>query len=158
MFGNEKWQIERVISEVELLSKENIVFFSDEIEKHIIPDLKEKDSKDLSEGKAVQVVVYDEDTKNSFNLKLTFQQPFYHLSDTTELFEKMELTPGQRIGFRYEGWFATLVVKRWRSWDLHLLNQWRHFDNLHHWPIDGSLSLVDGVRRLDLRQAMEVRG
>ncbi|KAI9191525.1 hypothetical protein LWI28_009541 [Acer negundo] len=99
MFGNEKWQIERVISEVELLSKENIVFFSDEIEKHIIPDLKEKDSKDLSEGKAVQVVVYDEDTKNSFNLKLTFQQPFYHLSDTTELFEKMELTPGQRIGF-----------------------------------------------------------
>ncbi|TXG60983.1 hypothetical protein EZV62_012346 [Acer yangbiense] len=101
MFGNEKWQIERVISEVELLSKENIVFFSDEIEKHIIPYLKEKDSKDLREGKAVQVVVYDEDTKNSFNLKLTFQQPFYHLSDTTELFEKMELTPGQRIGFRH---------------------------------------------------------
>ncbi|KAK0571683.1 hypothetical protein LWI29_019912 [Acer saccharum] len=111
MFGNEKWQIERVISEVELLSKENIVFFSDEIEKHIIPYLKGKDSKDLREGKAVHVVVYDEDTKNSFNLKLTFQQPFYHLSDTTELFEKMELTPGQRIGFRYEGWFATLVVK-----------------------------------------------
>ncbi|KAK1548740.1 hypothetical protein Q3G72_027214 [Acer saccharum] len=124
MFGNEKWQIERVISEVELLSKENIVFFSDEIEKHIIPYLKGKDSKDLREGKAVHVVVYDEDTKNSFNLKLTFQQPFYHLSDTTELFEKMELTPGQRIGFRYEGWFATLVVKR--SPDLHRFSDGDH--------------------------------
>ncbi|KAL5836377.1 hypothetical protein ACOSQ3_015927 [Xanthoceras sorbifolium] len=111
MFGNDKWQIVRVMSEPDMLSKQDIIFFTDEVEQFIIPDMKEKDGRDLREGKAVDVLGYNEDTARSFKLKLRYQQPFYHLTDTTELIDEMGLSSGQRIGFRFEGWFATLVVK-----------------------------------------------
>lgn len=111
MFGNDYWQFEKVISESDLISKKYITLLRYDVETYIIPELKKKDGNDLKQGKAVDFLVYEDDSKNYFKLKLKFEQFFYHLSDATQLYEVMGLTSGKRLGFRYEGWFATLVVK-----------------------------------------------
>lgn len=73
--------------------------------------LKRKYRSDLRDGKAITVCAYDDDTRDIYELKLQFEPPYYRLKDTIELFEKKRTSAGQRIGFRYEAHFATLVFK-----------------------------------------------
>ncbi|EOY31824.1 hypothetical protein QQP08_027106 [Theobroma cacao] len=111
MFGREEWQFERIISEADLNQKEDIIVLVPEVHKYFIPLLKNKDAKDLTEGKAIDILLFDEDFKAYYKLNLHFSRPYFLLWDTTEFYQKKRLTVGQRLGFRYEGWFAMLVVK-----------------------------------------------
>ena len=111
MFGREEWEFQRIISEVDLDQKGDIIVLVTEVNKYIIPGLKKKDVKDLEEGKAIDILLFDEDSKAYYNLKMNFSRPYFSLWDTTEFYENKRLSVGQRLGFRYEGCFAMLVVK-----------------------------------------------
>ncbi|GLT57790.1 hypothetical protein SLA2020_307390 [Shorea laevis] len=108
MFGNDEWQIERIV----LSRKEEVIFLVEEVDTYILPSLKRREVGDLKEGKAIDILVYDEDTRDYYRLKLNYERPYYFLRNTSELYKKKGVSDGQRIGFRYEEQFATLVVKR----------------------------------------------
>ncbi|XVE79997.1 hypothetical protein DITRI_Ditri14bG0103200 [Diplodiscus trichospermus] len=111
MFGREEWQFERIITEADLEQKEDIIVTVTEVNKHIIPGLKEKDAKDLAEGKEIDILLFDQDTKAYYKLKLNFNRPYFYLWDTSGFYHDKRLVVGQRLGFRYEDCFAMLVVK-----------------------------------------------
>lgn len=111
MFGDERWQFQRIVSESDLQTEREILVLQIEADKYILPGLKRKDRSDLRDGKAINVCAYDDDTRDIYELKLQFEPPYYRLKDTIELFEKKRISAGQRIGFRYEAHFATLVSK-----------------------------------------------
>ncbi|KAJ4709328.1 hypothetical protein OWV82_019132 [Melia azedarach] len=112
MFGAENWQFHRIISEADLQAKHEIIVLESEVDKYILPGLKKKDGQDLKDGKAVNILAYDEESGDKYELKLQFERPYYRLRDTTELYQKMPgVALGQQIGFRYEAHFATLVLK-----------------------------------------------
>lgn len=70
MFGNKHWKMEKIISEHDLILKHDIIYSLDEVEKHILPFLKQKEISDLKEGKPVDFVVYESDSEKYFYLKL----------------------------------------------------------------------------------------
>ncbi|MBA0795850.1 hypothetical protein Gohar_006681 [Gossypium harknessii] len=111
MFGREDWEFERIICNADLDQKGDIIVLVDEVKKYIAPGLKKKEVQDLENGKPIDILLFDEDSKAFYKLKLNFSRPYFLLCDTTLFYDNKKLTVGRRLGFRYEPYFAMLVVK-----------------------------------------------
>lgn len=110
MFGREDWEFERIICNTDLDQKGGIIVLVDEVRKYIAPGLKKKEVEDLQNGRPFDILLFDEDSKVYYKLKLNFSRPYFLLCDTT-LFYDEKHTVGRRLGFRYKPCFAMLVVK-----------------------------------------------
>ncbi|XVF34220.1 hypothetical protein REPUB_Repub18cG0040400 [Reevesia pubescens] len=75
MFGREEWEFQRIISEADLEQKRDIIVLVAEVNKYIVPGLKRKEVEDLADGKAINILLFDEDSKDYYNLKLHFSRP-----------------------------------------------------------------------------------